>query len=70
MASIRHIIVQNRYRAVLKRYREIRTLSIMSSHPQHPPIARVVFDEAHSEAWTIRPEVARLIQPRHPEDSS
>jgi hypothetical protein len=33
-------------------------------------VARVLFDEAHSEAWTIRPEVARLIQPRHPEDSS
>jgi hypothetical protein len=33
-------------------------------------VARVLFDEAHSQAWTIRPEVARLIQPRHPEDSS
>ncbi len=30
----------------------------------------VLFDEAHSEAWTIRPEIAREIQPAHPEDSS
>src|SRR4051812_22500446 len=34
------------------------------------PIARVVFDESHSQAWTIRPEVARAMQPSHPEDSS
>src|SRR4051795_1456092 len=34
------------------------------------PIARVLFDEAHGEAWTIRPEIARRIQPSHPEDSS
>src|SRR6185369_6147570 len=33
-------------------------------------IGRVVFDEAHSEAWTIRPELARTMQPSHPEDSS
>src|SRR3954465_5157261 len=38
--------------------------------PTHPDIARVVFDEAHSEAWTIRPDVAREMQPSHPEDSS
>jgi len=31
---------------------------------------RVLFDEAHSEAWTIRPEVALAIQPAHPADSS
>jgi hypothetical protein len=37
---------------------------------EHPKIARVVFDESHSEAWTIRPEVARRIQPAHPADSS
>src|SRR4051794_23807808 len=37
---------------------------------QHPPVARVVFDEAHSNAWTVRPEVARAMQPSHPEDSS
>jgi hypothetical protein len=33
-------------------------------------LAAVLFDEAHSEAWTIRPEIARAIQPAHPEDSS
>src|SRR4051794_29718355 len=33
-------------------------------------VARVLFDEAHSEAWTIRPEVAAQIQPTHPGDSS
>ena len=35
-----------------------------------PPIATVLFDEAHGEAWTIRPEVARAIAPSHPQDSS
>jgi hypothetical protein len=35
-----------------------------------PFAARVLFDEAHGEAWTIRPEVARAIQPAHPQDSS
>jgi Family of unknown function (DUF6421) len=38
--------------------------------PAHPAIARVVFDEAHGEAWTIRPELAREMQPAHPADSS
>ena len=33
-------------------------------------VARILFDESHSQAWTIRPEVAREIQPAHPEDSS
>src|SRR4051794_26305238 len=33
-------------------------------------LARVLFDESHSEAWTIRPDVAKAIQPAHPEDSS
>jgi len=33
-------------------------------------MARVLFDESHSQAWTIRPEVARQIQPSHPADSS
>ncbi len=33
-------------------------------------LARVMFDEAHSEAWTIRPELAAAIAPAHPEDSS
>src|SRR3954465_6526937 len=35
-----------------------------------PNAARVLFDESHSQSWTIRPEVARAIQPSHPEDSS
>jgi Family of unknown function (DUF6421) len=38
--------------------------------PAPAKIARVLFDEAHSEAWTIRPEIARAIQPSHPGDSS
>jgi hypothetical protein len=33
-------------------------------------LARVVFDESHSEAWTIRPEMARAMQPAHPGDAS
>jgi hypothetical protein len=33
-------------------------------------LARVLFDEAHGEAWTIRPDAARELQPSHPEDSS
>ncbi len=33
-------------------------------------LARVVFDEAHNEAWTVRPELARQMQPAHPGDSS
>jgi len=33
-------------------------------------VARVLFDEAHSEAWTIRPDIAGAIQPAHPADSS
>jgi Family of unknown function (DUF6421) len=33
-------------------------------------MARILFDEAHSEAWTIRPEVARAMQPAHPGDAS
>ncbi len=32
--------------------------------------ARVMFDEAHSEAWTIRAELAAAMQPAHPQDSS
>jgi uncharacterized protein DUF6421 len=38
--------------------------------PAHRRVARVLFDEAHSEAWTVRPEVARDLQPAHPADSS
>jgi Family of unknown function (DUF6421) len=32
--------------------------------------AKVLFDEAHSEAWTIRPELAGTMQPAHPGDAS
>ncbi len=32
--------------------------------------AKVLFDEAHSEAWTIRPELAGAMQPAHPGDAS
>ncbi|MDQ6605266.1 MAG: DUF6421 family protein [Actinomycetota bacterium] len=32
--------------------------------------ARVLFDEFHSEAWTIRESLARAMQPAHPADSS
>jgi hypothetical protein len=38
--------------------------------PEQPKVARVLFDESHSEAWTIRRELAREMQPSHPEDSS
>lgn len=36
----------------------------------HPKLARVLFDESHSEAWTIRPELALRMQPAHPADAS
>ncbi|MBE2319834.1 hypothetical protein DVA67_027970 [Solirubrobacter sp. CPCC 204708] len=37
----------------------------------HPnKTATLLFDEAHSQAWTIRPEVAQRMQPAHPEDAS
>jgi hypothetical protein len=35
-----------------------------------PKPARILFDESHGEAWTIRPDVAERMQPAHPEDSS
>jgi hypothetical protein len=35
-----------------------------------PKVGHVLFDESHSEAWTIRMELAREIQPSHPGDSS
>ncbi len=38
--------------------------------PSHPPTAQVLFDESHAVSWTIRSEVARAMQPSHPEDSS
>ncbi|HXE99363.1 MAG TPA: DUF6421 family protein [Solirubrobacterales bacterium] len=37
---------------------------------EQPKVARILFDEAHSEAWTIRRELAAQMQPAHPEDSS
>ncbi|HZU39785.1 MAG TPA: DUF6421 family protein [Solirubrobacteraceae bacterium] len=33
-------------------------------------LAHVLFDEAHSEAWTIDPELASAMQPSHPGDAS
>jgi Family of unknown function (DUF6421)/Domain of unknown function (DUF4350) len=33
-------------------------------------LARILFDEAHNEAWSIRPELARQMQPAHPGDAS
>jgi hypothetical protein len=38
--------------------------------PEQPKLARILFDEFHSEAWTIRRELASQMQPSHPEDSS
>ncbi|HSF04047.1 MAG TPA: DUF6421 family protein [Solirubrobacterales bacterium] len=38
--------------------------------PQQPKVARILFDESHSEAWTIRRELAEQMQPAHPGDSS
>jgi len=35
-----------------------------------PGTVRILFDESHGQAWTVRPELAREIQPSHPEDSS
>ena len=31
---------------------------------------RLVFDEAHSEAWSLSPETARTINPVNPADAS
>jgi hypothetical protein len=33
------------------------------------PFASVLFDEAHSEAWSIRPEAVALMNPKHPGDA-
>ncbi|MEU1728693.1 DUF6421 family protein [Nonomuraea sp. NPDC005692] len=35
-----------------------------------PSFPRVLFDEAHSESWTIRRDVAETINPAHPDDNS
>jgi hypothetical protein len=34
------------------------------------PAVTILFDEAHSEAWSIRPSVAAAMQPSHPADAS
>jgi hypothetical protein len=34
------------------------------------PVIRVLFDEAHQQAWTIRPELAARMLPSHPADVS
>jgi hypothetical protein len=34
------------------------------------PVVRVLFDEAHCEAWSIRPAMAAAMQPTHPQDVS
>ena len=33
------------------------------------PIARVMFDESHRQAWSVRPEVAAQMSPANPADS-
>ena len=33
-------------------------------------LAKIHFDEAHSNAWTIRSDIAAEINPSHPADSS
>src|SRR6185295_19438804 len=38
--------------------------------PAPAKVASVLFDESHSEAWTIRPELAAEMQLSHPGDSS
>ncbi len=38
--------------------------------PEQPKLARVIFDEFHSEAWSIHPDRARSMQPAHPGDAS
>jgi len=34
------------------------------------PVIRVLFDESHEQAWSVRPEVAARMQPSHPADAS
>ena len=34
------------------------------------PLARVLFDEAHRQAWSIRPEVSAAMSPANPADAS
>ncbi|MFC0041786.1 DUF6421 family protein [Actinomadura rayongensis] len=35
----------------------------------HPPFPRVLVDEAHGQAWSIRPDVVARMNPAHPRDS-
>src|SRR5512135_2480116 len=42
----------------------------MLSDLRQRKVARILFDESHGEAWTIRPEVARRMHPEHPDDVS
>jgi len=42
----------------------------MSTANAPAPVARVLFDESHGEAWTISGERAAQFQPAHPADSS
>ena len=42
----------------------------MLSSLRQRKVARVLFDESHGEAWSIRPDVAAAIQPEHPAGSS
>ena len=37
---------------------------------EHSKRARVLFDEAHSESWSIRADVAERMQASHPADAS
>jgi len=42
----------------------------MLSRLQQRKVARVLFDEAHGEGWSTRPEVAAALQPDHPAAAS
>jgi hypothetical protein len=42
----------------------------MTAPPSQIKRARVLFDEAHSEAWSIRPDVAARMLAAHPADAS
>src|SRR5207253_2185221 len=52
------------------RHRQRLGASVGSGRMATATRARVLFDEAHNEAWTIRPELASAMQPAHPADSS
>ena len=39
-------------------------------HPEPRKLARVIFDESHSESWTVSAERAREMQPENPANSS